>query len=59
MQQKTPAKPETGLKDGSLGRTGFVDRFGLWSAEKSEQASTIAKLIATKGIEMVRLSFAD
>jgi glutamine synthetase len=59
MQQKTPAKPEPGLKDGSIGRTGFVDRFGLWSPEKREQADAVAKLIATKGIETVRLSFAD
>src|SRR4051812_44127513 len=59
MQQKTPSKPKLGLRDGSIGRTGFVERFGLASAEKTEQAATVAKLIATKGIETVRLSFAD
>ena len=58
MQEKTPKHPRD-LRDGSIGRTGFVDRFGLWSAEKSEQADSIAKLIASKGIETVRLSFAD
>lgn len=37
----------------------FVERHGLWSAEQSEAAARVERMIAEHDIEMVRLSFAD
>ncbi|MGE4012033.1 MAG: glutamine synthetase, partial [Alphaproteobacteria bacterium] len=47
------------LRDGSIGRTSFVERFGLWNAEQKEQAAQALARIQEKDIEVVRLCFVD
>ncbi len=47
------------LRDGSMGRDGFVERHGLWNEAQREAATRAEKLIAEQDIEVVRLSFAD
>lgn len=37
----------------------FVERHGLWSAEQAEAAVRVARLVEEKGLETIRLSFAD
>lgn len=47
------------LSNGSMGRAGFVERHGLWSAEQAEAAERVVRLVAERELEVVRLSFAD
>ena len=44
---------------GSIGRSNFVDRFGLWTKEQAEAATDANTLIKEKGIELVRFVFPD
>ena len=44
---------------GAIGKEGFVERHGLWSAEQTEAAKKVIKLAAQENVEIVRLSFAD
>jgi glutamine synthetase len=46
-------------RDGSVGRSNFVDAFGLWSDEDRKAAKETLKRIRDSGIELIRLSFAD
>ncbi len=47
------------LRDASMGRTDFVERHGLWSAEQSEAAERVLRLCGEEELEVVRLSFVD
>ncbi len=40
-------------------RAGFVARHGLWSEEQADAARRVRSLVEEKGLELVRLSFAD
>ncbi|MGE0628333.1 MAG: glutamine synthetase family protein [Hyphomicrobiaceae bacterium] len=46
-------------REGSVGRTNFVDTYNLWTAEQREAANRALALIDEKGIELVRFSFPD
>lgn len=46
-------------REGSMGRSRFVERHGLWGAEQSEAAARATALIEENALEVVRLSFAD
>lgn len=48
-----------GHAPGSLGRTGFVERHGLWTRAEAEAARRIARVVAERGIETVRVGFVD
>ena len=43
----------------TMGRTGFVDRHGLWTDEDRADADRVIRRIEEDDIEVVRLSFAD
>lgn len=43
----------------TMGRTGFVERHGLWSDEDRAEAERVVRLIEENDIEVVRLSFPD
>ena len=45
--------------DGSTGRSGFVERYGLWRDEQTQAATDVMRQIEVHDIEIVRLSFAD
>lgn len=45
--------------DGSTGRSGFVERYGLWRDEQTQAATDVMRQIEAHDIEIVRLSFAD
>jgi glutamine synthetase len=47
------------LRDGSIGRTDFVERYGLWTDAQREAATRLAPEIEKRGVEVVRLSFVD
>ncbi|MBL6958684.1 MAG: glutamine synthetase [Rhodospirillales bacterium] len=42
-----------------MGRDGFAERFGLWTAEQQKAAADIEKQVKDLGLEAVRISFAD
>ena len=42
-----------------LGRTGFIATHGLWNAEQVEAANRAVRVAKEKGIQTIRLSFAD
>ena len=42
-----------------MGRTGFVDRHGLWTADDAAEAERVVRLIEENDLEVVRLSFPD
>ena len=48
----------TGRKD-TMGRTGFVDRHGLWTGEDAAAAERVVALIEEHELEAVRLSYPD
>jgi glutamine synthetase len=43
----------------SAGQASFVERHALWSDEQIEAAARVDRLIEERGLEVVRLSFAD
>jgi glutamine synthetase len=43
----------------TMGRTGFVETYALWSEDDAAEAARVLRLIADNGIEVVRLSFPD
>jgi glutamine synthetase len=43
----------------TMGRTGFVERHGLWADEDAAAAGRVARQIEESGLEVVRMSFAD
>ena len=43
----------------TMGRTGFVEAYGLWSDTDAAEAERVLRLIAENDIEVVRLSFPD
>ena len=45
--------------DGSHGRGKFAERFCLTDAERKKQNAKIIEQVEAKGLEVVRLSFAD
>ena len=45
--------------ENNMGRTGFVERHGLWDEEEPKYVDDVLKQIEANGVEMVRLSFAD
>jgi len=47
------------VQRGSVGRTDFVERFGLWSDEQAEAAKRMTKTIDEHGLEIVRFVFPD
>lgn len=47
------------LREGSMGRGRFVERFGLWTDEDREAAERVTALVEERGLRTVRLSFAD
>ena len=47
------------LSENNMGRTGFVERHGLWDEDEPHHVEDVLKQIKTEGIELVRLSFAD
>ncbi len=47
------------LREGSMGRGGFVARHDLWSDEQHDAAADVLRRIQTDGLNVVRLSFAD
>jgi len=46
-------------RDASLGRADFVARHGLWDDAQREAAAQVVAAVAERGLEVVRLSFAD
>ena len=42
-----------------MGRTGFVERHGLWSGDDADIAARVVRDIADAGLEVVRLSWPD
>jgi len=42
-----------------VGRSDFVERHGLWSAEQADAAKEVAEIIASGEVELVRFSFPD
>ncbi|MGE0747867.1 MAG: glutamine synthetase family protein [Rhodospirillales bacterium] len=46
-------------RDGSIGRTDFIDRYGLWTDAQHAAAKQVAAEVASRGIEVVRLAFVD
>ena len=46
-------------RDGSHGRAGFVERFGLRSIEAEKRAAEVVREIEAAGLKTLRLSFAD
>ena len=47
------------VRDGSMGRAGFVEQHGLRDEKQAEAAKAVARQVEEKGLEVVRLSFAD
>lgn len=45
--------------DGSIGRHGFVEQHGLWSAQEHQRAREVVQQVQRDGLEVVRLSFPD
>ena len=45
--------------ENNMGRTGFVERHGLWNEDEPKYASDVLKRIEADNLEIVRLSFAD
>jgi len=45
--------------ENNMGRTGFIERHGLWDANEPRHVDDVLKQIEAEGLEMVRLSFAD
>lgn len=43
----------------TMGRTGFVERHGLWTDDDADEARAVLRRIEEAGIEVVRLSFPD
>ena len=52
-------KAEQAAAAGSLGRTNFVARIGLDTAERQERLGAVLALIQQQGIEVVRVGFVD
>ncbi|MCY4066306.1 MAG: hypothetical protein OXF57_08085, partial [Rhodospirillaceae bacterium] len=52
------SRPTGGVGPG-VGRTGFVERHGLWTAEQAEAGAEIAGRIDSGEVETLRFSFAD
>ena len=42
-----------------MGRTGFIERHGLWGPDDAEHAAAALRMIEENDLEVVRLSFAD
>lgn len=49
----------TTSRAGSIGRSNFVDRFGLWTAEQAAAAATANAQIKEHDLELVRFVFPD
>ncbi len=47
------------MRDNGMGQGDFVARHGLWSAEQLDAAERVTRLIDERGLETVRVSFAD
>ncbi len=47
------------VRDGSFGRAGFVERFGLRGSQAAKQAEDVIARIGKSDLETLRLSFAD
>jgi len=47
------------LRDGAIGRSGFISAFNLWTDEARDRAADILARIDRDKLEFVRLSFAD
>jgi glutamine synthetase len=47
------------LREGAVGRTGFISQFDLWSDEQREQANAVLARVKQEKLDFVRLSFAD
>jgi glutamine synthetase len=47
------------LRDGAVGRSNFIETFGLWSDDDRHAAKDALAKIRDSGIELIRLSFAD
>jgi glutamine synthetase len=45
--------------DGSTGLPGFIERFGLWTAEQAQDAHRLAAEVESLGIEAIRVGFTD
>lgn len=46
-------------RENTMGRTGFVDQYGLWTEEDAKTADRVIDLIENHDIEVIRISFAD
>lgn len=49
----------TASRAGSIGRTNFVERFGLWTEEQSEESSAVVAEVRERQVEQVRFVFPD
>jgi glutamine synthetase len=47
------------LRDGAVGRSNFIEAYGLWSDDDRAAAKDAVGRIRASGIELIRLSFAD
>ena len=47
------------LRNDSMGRASFAERFGLWSDAREDAAAQVQKLIDDQNLDVVRLAFAD
>jgi glutamine synthetase len=47
------------LREGSIGRTEFVERHGLWTDEQRDAAERVAKTVEERNVQVVRLAFVD
>ena len=47
------------LREGAVGRSGFIAEHGLWTREQREQAKAVLSRIKQEKLDFVRLGFAD
>jgi len=54
-----PLQTEMTNQDNYMGRTWFVERYGLWDSKEARHVDQVLSLIKENDLEVVRLSFAD